>query len=403
MLRSFSSRARPAVAALLAGVALAGCELLGDSTGPKQTAGPQCDGTGRVTLDGEELPAAPNGFVSVGSQLLRASDCKSVRFVGMSRPALSFSPEGGRLSIDSAAAHDFAAMRAWGANTVRLELAQYYWVPTAKSYDPGYAARVERVVGQARAAGLYVILALQFSDRGIASYDPVGNSHQPMPDRNHSVPFWRDVATRFKNDGGVLYELFSEPFPVGGEGGYSNWAMWKNGGVHPADNTYGPRPAYDAVGMQEMYGVVRATGANNVVILTGTNWGYKLKGVPGHRVSGYNIAYSTHPWNHPEWPEDNQPSDWEADWAFLAKTDPVIATEFGTRDCRETYARALLDRADQLGIGWIAWSWSAPPTGTSTAQGSVADPICDRSFLIMDWTGTPTRVGAVIKQRLGSY
>lgn len=40
---SFSSRARPALAAVLAAAALSGCELLGDSTGPKRTAeGAQC-------------------------------------------------------------------------------------------------------------------------------------------------------------------------------------------------------------------------------------------------------------------------------------------------------------------------------------------------------------------------
>jgi aryl-phospho-beta-D-glucosidase BglC (GH1 family) len=301
------------------------------------------------------------------------------------------------------AANDFANMRAWGANTVRIELAQYYYVPTARSYDPSYPGRVERLVRQARQAGLYVILVLQGSDRGIADYVPEGNTHQPLPDRNHSIPFWRDLANRYKNDGGVLFELFSEPYPRGGEGGFSNWELWQKGGLHPADNTYGPRPAFEAVGMQEMYEVVRATGANNLVIISGTQWGYNLRGVPQHRIRGHNIAYATHPWNHPEWPNDNQPDDWEGDWAFLARTDPVIATEFGTRDCREPYARAFLDRADQLGIGWIAWSWNSPSAGTSTAQDRPSDPICDRSHLLMDWNGTPTRVGAVIKQRLGSY
>jgi endoglucanase len=384
---------------------LAGCEVLADSTGPGEGPGAaaQCDGSGRVVVDGQEVPAAPNGFVSVGNELLDASSCQPTRFVGVARPALSFSPGGGRLAVDSQAANDFARIRAWGANTVRIELAQYYWVPTAKSYDPGYPARVERVVRQARQAGLYVILALQASDRGIANYDAVGNTHQPMPDRNHSIPFWRDVATRFKGDGGVLFDLFSEPYPKGGPGGFSNWDMWLNGGQHPADATYDPRPAYAAVGMQELYDVVRGTGAQNVVILSGTEWGYRLDGVPEHRVRGYNLAYGTHPWNHPEWPDANQPDQWEKDWAFLASTDPLIATEFGTRDCREGYATALLDRADALGMGWIAWTWNAPSEGTSTAQNSVADPVCDRSLLIMDWTGTPTRVGAVVKQRLQSY
>jgi hypothetical protein len=404
MWHSLSPGARPALAALLAAAALSGCELLGDSTGARRpTAQAECDGTGKVMLNGEQLPTAPNGFVAVGNQLLSAVDCRPTRFVGVSRPSLSFSPGGGRLGIDSMAANDFAAIRRWGANTVRIELAQYYWLPTARSYDAGYAQRVERVVRQARQAGLYVILVLQGSDRGIASYEPVGNPHQPMPDRNHSIPFWRDVATRFKGDGGVLYELFSEPFPLGGPGGFSNWEMWQKGGAHPADNVYGPRPPFEAVGMQELYEVVRGTGAQNVVIIGGTKWGYYLQEVPKYRIRGHNIAYATHPWNHPEYPEGNQPATWEEDWAFLGKTDPLIATEFGTLDCKEPYVRAMLDKADALGMGWIAWSWNAPAPGTPMSQDSPTDPICDRSLLITDWTGTPTRIGSLIKQRLGSY
>jgi hypothetical protein len=404
MLHSFTPGARPALAALLAMAALSGCELLGDSTGAKpRTAQAECDGTGKVTLNGDPLPAAPNGFVGVGNKLLSVTDCRPTRFVGVSRPSLSFSTGGGRLGVDSMAANDFAAIRAWGANTVRIEVAQYYYVPTARSYDAAYPARVERVVKQARAAGLYVIITLQASDRGIANYEPVGNTHQPMPDRNHSIPFWTDVANRFKNDGGVLFDLFSEPYPRGGSNGFDNWEMWQKGGLHAADNTYDPRPAFQAVGMQEMYDVVRATGAQNVVIIAGTNWGYNLSGVPSHRIKGHNIAYSAHPWNHPEYPTANQPSAWESDWAFLARTDPLIATEFGTLDCKEPYVRAMLDKADELQMGWIAWSWSTPSTGDSLRQETVEDPICSRSLLVLDWKGTPTKVGALIKQRLASY
>lgn len=403
MKRVYFLSARPLLAAAMCLLAT-GCEVLGDGgTGPEPAA-VQCDGTGRVTVDGEVVPAAPSGFVAVGTSLLNASTCDEMRFVGVSRPPLSYSPDGGRLGMDTAAARDFANMRAWGANTVRLELAQYYWVPTARYHAPSYPARVERVVRQAREAGLNVILALQVSDRGIADYDveSESNTQQPMPDRNHSIPFWRDVATRFKNDGGVLFELYSEPHPVGGRGGFSNWSMWRNGGTHPADNTYTPRPAFEAVGMQELYEVVRSTGAHNLVIIGGTKWGYYLDGVPQNRIQGYNIAYAAHPWHHPEWP-GNEPGAWEQDWAFLARTDPVIVTEFGSRGCDESYVRALLDKADQLEIGWVAWMWNAPTPGQSTRQESVADPICDRSLLLMDWDATPTRMGTVVKQRLQSY
>jgi hypothetical protein len=394
---------RACTAAVLAGIVLAACDSKAKTPIEPDPAALSCERAGIVRAGDREIPVAPGGFAAVGNRIIRASDCAPYRFAGVSRPTLSFSSTGGRLNNPALAAHDFANIRAWKANTVRIELAQYYWVPTARSYDAGYAARVERVVKQARDAGLNVILVLQASDRGIADYEPVGNTHQPMPDRNHSIPFWRDVASRFKNDGGVLYELYSEPFPLGGKDGFSDWNMWLKGGLHRADDVYGPRPAFQAVGMQELYDVVRSTGAHNLVVIGGTKWGYYLDGVPANRVNGYNIAYSTHPWSFAEYPDVNQPATWDRDWAFLAKTDPVMITEFGQFDCGENYVRALLDKADALGLSWTAWMWGAPAPGETVAQSSPGDPVCARSYLVLDWDGTPSRTGSVIRERLGRY
>jgi hypothetical protein len=309
--------------------------------------------------------------------------------------------------VDTAAAADFSRIRSWKANTVRIELAQYYLVNKSRFYDPTYAERVDRVVKQARAAGLQVIIALQHSDRGdpnYANFSPTSqtNMHQPMADRAHSIPFWQELAARYKGDGGIIYELYSEPFPIGGPGGFSNWELWQNGGTHPADNVYEPRAAFQAVGMQELYDVVRATGAHNLVIVNGTQWGYNLEQIPARRVKGYNIAYGTHPWGDPE-QTTRQPSTWEKEWMFLAATDPVMVTEFGEFEtCRVEYARAVLDQADRLGISWIAWAWQAPGAADSKEQVRGA-PICEFPMLLSDWGGTPTRLGQVVKDRLASY
>ncbi|MBW3628015.1 MAG: glycoside hydrolase family 5 protein [Gemmatimonadetes bacterium] len=335
------------------------------------------------------------------NQLISAENCKPFRFVGIAYPSYAFSPTGDRLGDTATAAADFARIRSWGANTVGIQVAQYYWTPASRFYDAGYAARVERTVRQARAAGLRVILTLLHSDRGDPNYpgDPgATNMHQPMPDVNHSVPFWREAAERFKDDGGILFELFAEPYPVGASG-YSNWALWLNGGTHPADRAYEPRAAFQAVGMQQLYDVVRATGAQNVVLVGGTTWGYHLDGVPAHRLRGHNIAYAAHPW---DWP-NKQPASWQKDWLFLAATDPVIISEFGGYDCGEPYTRAVLDKADQLGLSWNAWAWSAPEPSESTAQTGRGDPICEFPMLLTDWSGEPSRVGQIIKSRLGSY
>lgn len=401
--RSIRSRRAAPAAALAAALLLAGCA---DAVGPDDDTGidePRLScAAGTVTVDGDTVPFAPGGFFTAGNQILSAESCEPVRFVGVSHPALAFNADGGRLGNADSAAVDFARIREWGANTVRLELAQHFWVPGARFYDPRYEVRVERAVRAARAAGLRVILVLHLSDRGDPGYPAdalTTNMHQPMADANHSIPFWRSVAAKFKDDGGILFELYSEPYPIGGENGFSNWDIWLNGGLHPADDVYEPRAAFQAAGMQQLYQAVRDAGAHNLVIASGTYWGYDLSGVPDHRVQGYNVVYATHPWEA----ADRQPGDWEDDWVFLTRTDPVMITEFGGYDCQERYPSAVLDKADELGISWIAWAWISPSATSSKEQNGPGDSICEFPMLLTGWEGTPSRVGALVKARLASY
>jgi endoglucanase len=401
--RAARSRLRWSIGGLLAAVGLlSAC----GADGPVDPVDPveeiSCDPTGSATVDGEVIPAAPHGYVTAGNQIFSLDTCEPHRFLGVSRPTLSFSPDGGRLAVDSAAAADFRRIGEWKANTVRIELAQHFWLSTSRFYDPGYAARVHRVVELARDAGLDVILALQHSDRGNPGYPGdyrSTNMHQPMPDVNHSVPFWREIAQRYKGDGRVLFEIYSEPYPGTAENRFSDWDLWLNGGTVPADRVYeDPRAAYQAVGMQDLYQVVRDAGANNLVLVSGTAWGYFLDGLPEHLVEGHNIAYTTHLW---DW-ESKQPASWQKDWAFLAARAPVMITEFGSYDCTTRYVDAALDTADRLGLSWVAWAWEAPIAGAHW-QGGEGDPVCAFPMLITDWEGTPSRTGQAVKDRLAGY
>lgn len=390
---------RNTVRATLASTAL----LLPFVAGCKDAVGPAVQFTcvnGSVVVDGREVPAAPNGYAVAGNRIVEVADCEPHRFVGVSRPSLAYAPNDERLAGPSAAA-DFALIRGWGANTVRIEVSQNFWVPTARWYDPEYPGRVDRAVKAARAAGLDVILALQTSDRGDPAYpgDIFGsNPQQEMADANHSVPFWRDLANRYKGDGRILFELFSEPFYAFHGGRKSDWELWLNGGTVPAGRIYDEdRRSFRAVGMQQLYDVVRATGANNIVIVGGTHWAYYLDQVPNHRVRGYNIAYAAHPWDHP----DKQPATWDRDWAFLAETDPVMLTETGSYTCTSDYLKQVLDKADQLQLSWIAWAWTVPTA--EDIRKNTGDPDCNSLHLLKDWSGTPSWTGSIVKQRLGSY
>ena len=224
-----------------------------------------------------------------------------------------------------------------------------------------------------------VILDLHWSDRGVlGSCDPFTDfgCQQLMPDAN-SVTFWSQVAARYKYDGRVMFELYNEPHDVSPD-------VWRFGGTTPE--------GWQAAGMQQLYDTVRATGAQNLVLIGGLNWAYDLAlaGLPANRVAGYNIVYVTHPYTDPSG-FTKAPSDWGRAFGFLTATDPVVATEFGVLDdpsCNNTaYQAQLIAYLDAHFAGWTAWAWY--PGGCT--------------WLIDDWAGTPTGVGALIKAALVGY
>lgn len=290
---------------------------------------------------------------------------------GVDRPSLEWNPQGEHLSLA-----DFQRMAAWGANTVRLSLNQDFWLSTSCQYAPGYAARVRQAVAWARQAGItVVILDLHWSDRGADQDGPctVTPAQQPMADAN-SLSFWRQVATTFRNDPYVWFELYNEPHSI-------PWSTWRNGGVVTTDGA-----SWRAAGMQQLYDAVRSTGARNLVLVGGLGWAGTLAGgLPTYALTGFNVAYTVHAYYHGSGSTDPI-SAWEGAFGFAAARYPVVATEFGTTNCSATFVRNFIAYANAHAVGWTAWAWY--PGG------------CGFPSLISNWSGTPTRMGLAVRQAL---
>ncbi|MBC7917689.1 MAG: cellulase family glycosylhydrolase [Rhodoferax sp.] len=291
-----------------------------------------------------------SGYIVTGNTIYDKSTGQAHLFRGVASPSM-----GWQVKCDHCTVADFQLMsQGWKANVVRLSVNQSFWLTGSAQYNAGYAAELARVVAAIEKAGMDVILDLH------------GSSSRYMADAN-SVVFWREVATAYRNNPRVLFELFNEPNRI-------SWDVWLNGGSAPTG------PAVH--GMQELYNTVRATGATNLVVIGGLNWAYDLSGVPTHRVVGNNIVYNTHPYNYP----GKQPADWDQDFGFLTKTDPVIATEFGNYDCTKGYYQAFVDYAKAHRMSWAAWGWF--PGG------------CGFPAIVSDWMGTPNAPGEVVKAAL---
>lgn len=317
----------------------------GDGDGDSST-----DTSTTTSGDGDIPPIAPDGYYVQGNGIYDGGGELHI-FRGVDRPSLEWNPEGEGISQA-----DIQLIAGWNANVVRIAINQGYWLQGSVAYNANYQSQVDQVVQWVEAAGMDVILDLHWSDKGDLGQWP---GQQRMADQN-SIAFWESVANIYKDDGRVFFELYNEPHDVG-------WDVWLDGG--PSGD------GFQAVGMQQLYDTVRGVGADNLVLVGGLNYAYDLSGVPANRVEGYNIVYATHPYDF----GGKQPDDWPDDWGFLADTDPIFVTEFGSFDCNPNYTQQLLDYAEARGLSWSAWAWY--PGG------------CGFPSIINDWSGTPSAMG----------
>lgn len=301
-----------------------------------------------------------------------------VTLIGASRPSLEYLCAGdGHFQLA-----DFQAMRSWGMNAVRIPLSSEFWA-NGGNKCPNYHQTVTTAVANAEAAGLYVILTLQWNAPLQLPDDPtVGGGQYPLPSAGQDVAFWQDLATIYREDSAVLFDLFGEPHDVG-------WNAWLNGGQITTSRFHGNQYApgvgtYQAIGMAELVAKVRAIAPDNIIIVSGVNWGYDLTGVgQGYIIHTKNILYSTHPFDY----AGKEPGDWTHDFGDLSKHQAVIAAEFGAYNCQTGYIASAIAYFTQHHISWLAWAWITGP--------------CSGPALLADWSGTPnTPYGAYIHQHM---
>src|SRR5262249_12532992 len=129
------------------------------------------------------------------------------------------------------------------------------------NYQGAIADYVARLV----AHDLAPILELHWSAPGTMP----ATGENPMPDRDHSVEFWRQVADRFRTDRHIFFDLFNDPYPDSNQDTTAGWTCWRDGGTCAG-------VGYAAAGMQELVDAVRGTGATNVILLGGLEYSNAL-------------------------------------------------------------------------------------------------------------------------------
>lgn len=316
------------------------------------------------------LHGAGNQLVTVGG--------KAVRITGVNRSSMEYSCNGdGHWSVS-----DFAAIKSWGVNTVRLPLSSNAWLGNEGTGHegnpcPNYQATVGSIVANASANGLYVLLTLAYVDPcSVVVTNPLGAGYD-LPDQQTAFDFWASISSVYANNSYVLYDLYSEPHDV-------SWDQWRNGGevTQKAD---GSRAGctYQTPGMEALASYVRGLAPWRPLVVSGNSWGGDLS----HIVTGYaldvpGVIYGVHIYPGPH---TNNRAIWPSWFGNTMDAYPTVVTEFGQYDCRSNFISPVMEYAHEHAAGLMAWAFS---TGT-----------CKRPSLIgKTWTTAPNAYGAVVRR-----
>lgn len=223
---------------------------------------------------------------------------------------------------------------ATGATAVRIPVHPAHWTA-----DDDYLWRyLDPLVRWAGQAGLYAIIdwhSIGNPVTGTAPHDADLYAHTDAP--NHD--FWTQVAAYFSGAPHVLLEVFNEPQGITGD-------QWR-------------RAATDLVA------TVRAQGADQPVVVGGTDYGRDLSWVLDAPVPDDAVVYASHVY------PSHAPAGWDTWFGTVAEQHPVLMTEWGFVDDDVTvgsehaylrgtaagYGDPFLEYLDARGIGWVACWW----------------------------------------------
>lgn len=251
--------------------------------------------------------------------------------------------------------HEAAQVERWGADFVRIQLNQDFWLADCRAYDPytalmsTYRNVIESEVNEFTSRGIYTILDLhQLNGGGLSTrcLDNPAQGLRRMAD-SESPNFWRSVATSMRSNPLVGFDLFNEPHDIDDD-------TWKDGG-RAKDLT-----TVHTVGMQDLYQAVRSTGAKNLIFVSGRRWATDIDVAIRRPLNGYGIVLAPHLYCHAS---TCDAASLQASLGTMV-TDralarhPVLITEFGNDDLNNgEFQDWVIKYAQARDVGWAAYSW----------------------------------------------
>jgi hypothetical protein len=310
-----------------------------------------------------------SGLHAQGNQLVNNAG-QAIQLHGVDRSGTEYACIQGWGIFDGPSdAASVQAIASWHTNAVRVPLNEDCWLaingaPAAYS-GATYQTAISNYVMLLNSYGLAAILELHWNAPGTQQ----ATGQQPMADQDHAPAFWTSVASAFKGNGSVIFDLYNEPYPDSNQDTTAAWQCWLNGGTCSG-------VSFPAAGMQELVTTVRNTGATNLILLGGVQYGGTVTQWLSYKPSDplNNLAAGVHSYNFGSCTAN---TCWNNEYGPVAKAVPLIAGEIGENDCQSTYISPLMSWFDSAQQSYLAWTWDT--WGTS----------CGAIALISSYSGTP--------------
>ena len=319
---------------------------------------------------------AADGLQVQGNQLLADGKPIMLRGVAVGDPILA--RQGRPLSDYQRIARD------WHANVVRISLHPSVW----KSLPHGQVLdTLGREIDAALDNGMYVILDWHTIGWPDGYYEPIEKDWTDDPadlyDSNFDLAksFWDAVSTRFGKDGRIIFELWNEPVRTKKE---------EDEGIPPEWEQLKPYFA-------QLLQVVR-THSQNVVLATGNDWAYDLRGIREDLLPGVNVAYSWHIYASMD---DNDEEQWAEHLDELQTVAPVMVTEWGFQEHTDESFRGtaksfgtkfVRDFLEGRHLHSTAWCWH--PDWTPVMLETDWKTPTPMGRFVMDYLAAPQKMGA---------
>jgi endoglucanase len=259
-------------------------------------------------------PVAVNGQLHVCGTTLCNANNTPIQLRGVSSMWLNWENTGYAENLDQ-----LVWMRdTWKITVIRaavgVEPAGAYLSDQAKA-----RAQVERIINNAVAAGVYVIVDW--------------HAHEAQNSRAQAISFFTDLAQKYGDLPNLIWETWNEPLQV-------SWT-----GV--------VKPYHEAV-----LSAIRAVDPDNVVVLGTPTWSQAVDQAAASPVAGTNLMYTLHFYSctHTGWLRDTGT-------AALRAGLPLFVTEWGATHSDGGLdgqvclgeAQAWVDWMKANGVSWTAW------------------------------------------------